>query len=151
MALGWKPPFVDAGKVIGGVIGFFAGILPQAAGIFAERLAYTGLSRGEIVYRLFLAFYGLVFPAYVWLCMLPARDGPQLNRRKLVVFGLTLAVAGPMFWLGFIDRLMVWLVPGVGIVLLARLLVGGPRQTFAGPPAQFVDRGFEPLPSPPVE
>ena len=28
-----------------------------------------------MIYRLFMAFYGLVFPAYVWLCMLPTREG----------------------------------------------------------------------------
>ena len=32
-------------------------------------------------------------------------------------------VAAPMFWKGFIDDRMVWLLPGLGVVLLARLLL----------------------------
>jgi hypothetical protein len=29
-----------------------------------------------------------------------------------------------MFWMAFIEREMVWVVPGVAVVFLARLLVG---------------------------
>ena len=89
-ALGWRPPFTDAAKVVGGLLGFVAGLVPQALGLFADHLAPTRLSRGELVYRGFLAFYGLIFPAYAWLCMLPTPDGvrphppqaPRLRRRR---------------------------------------------------------------------
>ncbi|HXE53006.1 MAG TPA: hypothetical protein VN541_08330, partial [Tepidisphaeraceae bacterium] len=33
-----------------------------------------GLDFGELIYRLFMAFYGLLFPAYVWICMVPRRQ-----------------------------------------------------------------------------
>jgi hypothetical protein len=39
------------------------------------------------------------------------------------VFALAVVVAGPMYWMGFIERQWVWLVPGLGVVLLARLLL----------------------------
>jgi hypothetical protein len=122
-ALGWRPPFTDAAKVAGGLLGFVAGLVPQALGLFADHLAPTRLSRGELVYRGFLAFYGLIFPAYAWLCMLPTPDGSGLTRRKLRVFAAAVIAAGPMFWLGFIERKMIWLLPGLAVVLLARLLL----------------------------
>ena len=32
-------------------------------------------------------------------------------------------IAAPMFWMGFIQRQPIWLAPGLGIVLIARLAV----------------------------
>ena len=32
---------------------------------------------GEIGYRVFMSFYGLVFPAYVWICIIPRRRPPE--------------------------------------------------------------------------
>ncbi len=90
----------------------------------------------EAVYRSFMAFYGLVFPAYVWICMIPSRDrhgaahsgidGP-LGRRKLAVFAVCVLAAMPMYWLGFIDRDERWLAPGLALVLIARLAATRPR------------------------
>ena len=92
--------------------------------------SYAGLSLGEVGYRLFMAFYGLVFPAYVWLCMIPTRDGHSgidgaIGRRKLVVWAAAVAVAAPAYWMGFIERDEWWLVPGLAVVLWARLFVPG--------------------------
>ena len=33
-----------------------------------------GIGPGELIYLLFMAVYAIIFPAYVWLCMLPGRD-----------------------------------------------------------------------------
>lgn len=88
--------------------------------------AYAGLDFAEVVYRLFMTFYALIFPTYVWLCAIPTRDrhsGPRLD--KLVVLAITIALAGPFFWLGLIERHTMWLAPGVAILLLARLAVRG--------------------------
>jgi len=89
-----------------------------------------GMSAGELVYRGFLAFYGLLFPAYVWLIMIPTRDGHSgcggaAGRAKLRLLALTVAVAAPMFALGFLWRHTAWLGPGVASVLLARLMLPG--------------------------
>ena len=97
------------------VAGIFA--LPDAA----ARSAFSG----ESIYRMFMGFYGLVFPAYVWLCMIPPRGQTitRPTRRGLTVFVAAVIAALPMFWLGFICGKMIWLVPGLIVVLLARLLV----------------------------
>ncbi|HVU64170.1 MAG TPA: hypothetical protein VHC70_09350, partial [Phycisphaerales bacterium] len=85
---------------------------------------------GEIIYRCFMSFYGLVFPAYVWLCMIPTRDGHSgiagpRGRLKLAVLAGACLLAAPCYWMGFIERVEWWLAPGLGVVLLARLAVRG--------------------------
>jgi hypothetical protein len=77
----------------------------------------------EIIYRCFMGFYGLAFPAYVWLCMIPGRGRLVPTHRQLMVCGITILVALPFYWLGFVEKRMLWLFPGVAIVLLARLLI----------------------------
>lgn len=85
-------------------------------------------SAPELYYRCFMAFYGLVFPAYVWLCMIPTRDGHsgiggQRGRRKLLAWCGAVGVAAPFFWMGFVMRQELFLAPGLLVVLLARLAV----------------------------
>ena len=92
----------------------------------------SGMTLGEVTYRLFMAFYGLVFPAYVWLCMIPTRDGHSGTRGrsgqlKLLIWAAAVALAAPAFWMGFIERRTWWLAPGLAVVLVARLLL--PRRT----------------------
>ncbi|MGA3067481.1 MAG: hypothetical protein ABSF29_11615 [Tepidisphaeraceae bacterium] len=72
------------------------------------------LAGGEIVYRAFLGFYGLIFPAYVWLRITP-------GRRSIYRVAFAVAAAIPMFCLGFIQQWTLWLLPGVAIPLLAKL------------------------------
>jgi len=81
------------------------------------------LDPGEIVYRLFMAFYGLIFPAYVWICMIPPARGIAAapTRAALRVTTIAIVLAAPFFWLGFIQNRMLWLLPGVALLLLARL------------------------------
>jgi hypothetical protein len=79
---------------------------------------------GDLVYRLFMSFYGLVFPAYVWICMVPLRGrSPGASPRAIGVFATAVAIAAPMFWLGFINERMLWLIPAVTLVLSARVVV----------------------------
>ena len=85
-----------------------------------------------IVYRIFLSFYSLVFPVYVWLIMIPTRDGHSgtagaNGRRKLMILMLVIGIAAPMYWMGFIMRHEFYLVPGVLIILLSRLALPRPR------------------------
>jgi hypothetical protein len=100
-------------------------------------------------YRVFMSFYGLIFPAYVWLCVLPtwnliARGGGMQQeagiwndterefairaaaptRRQIVVWLSCCAIASPAFYLGFIEGRTWWLLGGVGVVLIARLFIG---------------------------
>lgn len=65
-----------------------------------------GLTWGEAGYRGFLLFYGTVFPAYVWLIMIPTRG--KLTQRSEAIrlwtyaltTGLTLALAWRAFVMG---------------------------------------------------
>jgi len=78
---------------------------------------------GEVMYRLFMGFYGLVFPAYVWLCMIPGRGRVAPSERQWIIFTISVLLAAPMFFMGFILGRMLWLLPGLAVVLLARLFV----------------------------
>jgi hypothetical protein len=49
------------------------GLLVGAFIVVAREAVYRGMSGAELSYRLFMAFYGLVFPAYAWICMVPTR------------------------------------------------------------------------------
>lgn len=103
----------------------------------------AGTVGGETGYRLILGFYGLVFPTYVWLCMIPTRRAIPAQS-KLRVLAITLLLAGPMFWLGFIDNRLVWLAPGIAIVLLARLALvwAGSPGASRGVRVKVLDRTF---------
>jgi uncharacterized membrane protein YiaA len=99
-----------------------------AAAMWARHEAVThSLIADEFIYRLFMAAYGLVFPAYVWLCILPSwRDPQSPPRRAIVVFTIVVIVAAPMFWMAFIASHMVWLVPGLLVILAGRFLLPRP-------------------------
>ncbi len=123
----------SAARSRAGSIALLAGALVLALAMPASARiigAFGGPADRESVYRLFMAFYGLVFPAYVWLCMIPTRDGHSgiddtAGRRKLIAWAVAVAVAAPAFWMGFIEREEWWLGPGLGVVLLARVFIPG--------------------------
>jgi len=122
---------VAAGRGRGGTL--LAGVLflqfALVLGLGANLLPpYHGMDAGELIYRLFMAFYGLIFPAYVWICMLHRRGGEaRATPAKLRAMCLAVLVAAPMYWLGFVEGRMIWLAPGVMVVVAARYLVIEPR------------------------
>ncbi len=75
---------------------------------------YHGLSGFELSYRLFMSFYGLFFPAYVWICI--------FGKKNWRVWLVAVLIAAPMYWMGFIERQMIWLLPGVAVPFIAGLL-----------------------------
>ncbi len=83
---------------------------------------YHGVAWGEVVYWVFMGFYALVFPAYVWLCMLPFRGG-RPSAASVRIFAISTVLALPFFWTGFVENRMMYVVPGLALVLLARLLI----------------------------
>lgn len=130
-------------KSVGSRRGVLAGLLfgvpiIVAAFMLAERqigpgeypFYYRDLSPTEIGYRLFMAFYGLVAPAYVWLFLMPYRGAIPSRRALWAAFLLTLALAGPAMWMGFIERQMIWVPAGVAVILLMRPIV----RSFAAKP-----------------
>lgn len=82
--------------------------------------SHAGLTGSEIVYRLFMSAYGLVFPAYVLYRIVMARKAPSIIRPAAL--WIVVALASPMFWMGFIERQPVWLIPGMGLLLLGTLM-----------------------------
>ncbi|MBL4698970.1 MAG: hypothetical protein JKX70_09075 [Phycisphaerales bacterium] len=101
--------------LIGGLFGLGAMKLPD----------YATLTGGEIVYRSFMGFYGLVFPTFITYRFIQARNAKKPISPIAAWIAITLAM--PMFWIGFMDRQNIWLVPGVIIVLLGALVVKAQR------------------------
>jgi hypothetical protein len=84
----------------------------------------------QLVYRLFMSFYGLIFPTYVWICMVPIRGfAPGPSRRAMVVLAGAVLLASPLYWVGFVNERMLWLIPAMAIVLLARLFAGKAKRS----------------------
>jgi hypothetical protein len=134
----------DAGPGTRLILGVIAAILlALPLRVIQNRFpAYHGLSSGEVIYRLFLAFYGLVFPAYVWLFAVPRRlrgggraitAGP--TRGQVIYFLAVLVLAAPMYWMSFIEGRMAWAVPGLLLVLVSRFLLPKPESGSATPQA----------------
>jgi hypothetical protein len=98
---------------------------------------HSRMEVSELIYRVFMGFYGLVFPAYVWLVMRPTSHGfSRVSKRNLIVYAITVLVAMPMFGVGFLMFELIWLVPGVTIVLVARLATrAAPHPDYATSPA----------------
>jgi hypothetical protein len=120
---------------VGLFVGCLLGALPMfavgAIGRLAPNGVYRGLSAFEIGYRLFMSYYGLVFPAYAWICMLPRRrrrDGQALSPGKLLTFALASLVAAPMFWVGSIEKQYVWFWPGLAVLIAARFIAPAARR-----------------------
>jgi hypothetical protein len=120
----WDPP--KASESSASMVGAICGLTIIGVRVLllkTEGFSHASLSLGEILYRSFMVFYGLVFPAYVWLCMIPNWSSGRPTRRQRGVWLGACTLAAPMYWMGFIERETWWLAPGVGLVLLARVLV----------------------------
>ncbi len=108
------------------VVGLVAGLAAKQFDTFPM----FAMTTGELTYRIFLSAYGLIFPAYVYLCMIPTRDrhsglaGPSGRRKRNTWLGVV-AIAAPFFWMGFIERRELFLIPGLAFILLARLTLPG--------------------------
>jgi hypothetical protein len=100
-------------------------VIAAAAAWWANRTVYRGeMLAGELVYRLFMSFYGLIFPAYAWICMLPSwRNPAKPTARQLIVLAAAIVLAAPFYAMAFLGGRMPWAIGGILIVLLARLVV----------------------------
>ena len=94
-AIGWKWTYLLAAALL------------AAAGYFCPG--------DQQSYLIFMAFYGLAFPAYVWIAML---WGKRIELAILAIFA-----AAPFYYAAFFQPgRMSWAVIGAGIVLLVPLL-----------------------------
>lgn len=98
-------------------------VLAASAFFLSWSVWIPGFAETEIIYRMFMSYYALVAPAYVWLCMIPTWRSGTPTTRHHVVFGATVGIAAPMFGNAFFNHQEWWLLPGLGVVLLARLLI----------------------------
>ena len=103
-----------------------AAVMVGAAAFFLSQQEYFDLARpnmltGDAIYRIFMAFYGLVFPAYVWMFMVPIQgQTPARQPKSIAVFVVAILIAALMFWGAFIAGHMLWLWPALAIVLASR-------------------------------
>ncbi len=105
-----RQPLLILLMVLSALLGFFAVKLP----------AHSGLTGGEIIYRTFMSAYGLAFPAYVLYRVVMARKGkPPVSMTPMWI---VIILASPMFWLGFMERQTIWLIPGMTLVILGAFL-----------------------------
>lgn len=80
----------------------------------------AGMPATEALYKSFIVFYGVVFPAYVWVAMVPR--GPSRLPRRWLIWGAT-GLALPFAWWGYMHEL--WLLTlGIPAVILAAPLAG---------------------------
>jgi hypothetical protein len=89
------------------------------AELCAPRGPAFGLDCGEFVYRVFMGFYGLIFPAYACVCMIPLSRPARPRWTRIMHFIAAVIGAMPFYFRGFVAGDFIWLLPGVGVVLLA--------------------------------
>ncbi|HZN69375.1 MAG TPA: hypothetical protein VFB66_29135 [Tepidisphaeraceae bacterium] len=129
--LGTEPSFSRwRGVIVALAIGLIAALLCLFQWQFP---AYRRLTTAEMIYRAFMAFYGLIFPGYAWLFIVPRWvrgvgrvPGPPPSRGQIIYFTAVMILAAPLYWMGFIEGRMVWLVPGLLLVMLSRFLLPKP-------------------------
>lgn len=117
-------PMLSLAASSGIVLGIFAGVTST----YDPPVWLTGGARtGEVIYRVFMSFYGLVFPAYLWIVAIPGRRGPEAGSwrgRRVRLYWAAVAAAAPLYAIGFVGHEEPWLAAGLGIVLLAGVVAG---------------------------
>ena len=93
---------------------------------------------GEVVYRIFMAFYGLLAPAYVWICVRRADEPPKAGAIRAAA--IAALVAMPFYWLAFMQGSMRWALPGVAALFVGWIVVSVARRK-----ADMRERAFKAL------
>ncbi len=83
-----------------------------------------GLSGHELIYRAFLAFYGLLAPAYIWICVIPFKTMGMHQKVDRVTYGGAIGLALPLFAWAFWAAEYRVLAPGLCLVLAGPLVRG---------------------------
>mgnify|MGYP000453632301 CR=1 FL=1 len=99
-------------------------ILPVAFALLGQTDAATaaGLTAGEWGYRLFITVYGVFFPGYVLLCMLPTLR-PRTDAFRLQVFWIATVLGAPLCVMGLATGPMAWLLGLYGVLAAARVVL----------------------------
>jgi hypothetical protein len=99
-------------------------------GLESKGMTLGRIGVGEVAYRSFLSFYGLVAPAYVWLCVYPGRGFVRPHPRELRMTAIACVIAAPFYWIAFVYGPMAWVLPGVAIIVAARFALDFGRRDF---------------------
>ena len=91
---------------------------------YAGALISQGPAIGNDLYLRFLAFFGLVFPAYVLIFMSGRPDAIQ-SRRTLALFAIVVLISLPLYELGFLHHRAWLLVIPLAMLLALRALSRG--------------------------
>ncbi|MFI4859832.1 MAG: hypothetical protein ACIAXF_04020 [Phycisphaerales bacterium JB063] len=99
-----------------------------------------GLSWGEAGYRGFLLLYGTVFPAYVWLVMIPTGRGPLTPlgfEIRTGIYALSSALAFALAWISFVQG-DTFVVPYIfGLLIVSRIAIQ------CLPTQKYTDAGYD--------
>lgn len=101
------------------LVGMALGIAPSSA-LAINLLSGTpliDLLSFDATYRVFMAFYGLLFPTLLWASTTSRRT----DRTTTITALLCVLAAAPFFWLGFLEGEWFWLAPGLLIALVSGL------------------------------
>lgn len=82
-----------------------------------------GLTPFEVGYRVFLLAYGVVFPGYVWLCMLPLRGRRIELEWRVWVWVAAMVLVLPMGYACFVMAWPWWLLGILTVLLVARVII----------------------------
>ncbi len=134
---GAKPNATFIAAIVGMVLAILSA-MPQIAAVVVPK--NVDMSMSEMMYRVFMVFYGLFFPVMVLGCCMPfgkRTPGVTRPRSTLVIMGSAGAVVS--FQRGFIDRdtPMLWI--GLGIAIACGTIaaaLAGPDQASGGQPPQ---------------
>ena len=94
----------------------------------AAWVSYTG--NGQTMYELFLAPFALIFPAYVWIVMVPHKrltrgaDWAATKAARLALFAVSVALASPVMWYAAIGEPKRWIWAGIGVAIVVLAPVG---------------------------
>src|SRR4051812_28507531 len=104
---------------LGGLAALVVAVLAAAIVSKIDFQPWLGVDGGEGGYWLFIGFYAIFVPAYVWLFMLPRRP---IKRPAAVLATISLLCAALM-WIAIIDRQMYLLAPAAAILIASRWLI----------------------------
>src|SRR3989338_8810548 len=88
---------------------------------------FFNITTNEIIYRSFIVFYGLIFPSYVFMFMIPKkRKDIPLNKYNLFIWITAILIALPFYAIGFLIvkcHLEICMLLGLAVVLFSRNLL----------------------------
>lgn len=88
------------------------------AGAALATAHFGGADGFEPMYRVFMGFYGLWFPAYVIGCMSPTWSAPRAPGPKAIGLWVASCLAAlPFLWVAFLQQGMNWAIVGVLVAL----------------------------------